>query len=132
MVILVIFDRDNTHSDPEKDQRGCYKLGDIVAVHEDDKHDGDLVANPVMPPWYLIKIPGVTVAQVQHAMESERSAVVLDEMGNPAVIRRRKFRLNINDIPAGARNTLLTDRYLEVTLTQARNYIRNKTTNESL
>lgn len=132
MAILVIIDRDNTHLDPTKDQRGCYKRGDIVAVHEDSAHDGDLVRNPIVAPWYLVKITGVTVAQVRRALEPERSAVVLDEDGLGIVIRRRRFRLNIADIPGGARNRLLTDRYLEVTLTQARNYVRDKITNEAL
>lgn len=127
MALFLIFDHDNTHADPVKDRRGCYKTGDIVEVLDDDKHDGDIVANPIMPPWYLIRVTGVTKAQVLHAMESERLSIDLD-----VVLTRRKFRLNAADIPAGARNRLLRDRYLEVSLTQARNYIRNKITGEAV
>lgn len=54
MAILLIYDHDNTHVDPLKDQRGCYKRGMIVEVLDDSKHDGDLVRNPIMPPWILV------------------------------------------------------------------------------
>ena len=129
MALLLIIDVDRNHSDSVEDRRGCYKRGDIVQVLDDSNHNGDLVANPIQPPWYLIKINGVTADQVRHAMEPERLAV--DPTGD-TVLMRRKFRLNVADIPAGARARLLADRYIEVSLTQARNYIRNKITNESL
>ncbi len=132
MAILAIIDRDNTNADPVKDQRGCYKRGDIVAVHDDSKHDGDLIRNPVVAPWYLVRVTGVTAEQVQHALDPELSAVAFDEDGRPLRIRRRKFRVNVADIPAGARAQLQANRYIEVTVQQARNFIRNKITNEPL
>lgn len=124
MAILVLIDRDATHENAEKDARGCYKRGDIVAVHEDSAHDGDLVRNPISAPWVLIKIAGVTKAQVERAIEPE-----FDADGQDAkIITRRKFRLNPADLPAGVRQTIARDRYYETTLAQVRNFIKNKRT----
>lgn len=128
MAILVLIDRDASHADPEKDQRGCYKRGDIVAVHEDDAHDGDLIKNPVQAPWYLIRVEGARKAQVERVLEPERTADTPDAR----VTRRRKFGLNPADLPAAARQALQRDRYLSVTLAQARSYIRNKVTRAGL
>lgn len=124
MAILVLITRDASHVDPEKDARGCYKTGDIVAVHDDSAHDGDLVRNPVQAPWVLIKVAGVTKAQVERAIEPE-----FDADGQDAkIITRRKFRLNPADLPAGVRQTIARDRYYETTLAQVRNFIKNKRT----
>lgn len=132
MALLVIIARDNHSPDPDQDARGCYKTGDIVAVHDDSKHDGDLTRNPVMPPWYLVRVTGVTAEQVRHALDPELSAVAFDEFGEPLRTRRRKFGVNVADIPAGARAQLQASRYIEVTVQQARNFIRNKITSEPL
>lgn len=127
MALFLIFDHDNTHADPVKDRRGCYKTGDIVEVLDDSKHDGDIVANPIAPPWYLIRVTGVTKEQVLHAMESEFNALDLS-----VVLTRRKFRLALASLPTSIRNRLLRDRFLEVSLAQARNYARNKITGEAV
>lgn len=126
MAIVVLLGRNNTHPDPEKDQRGCYKLGDIVAVHDDSRYtDGE----PIAAPWYLIRITGVTRAQIERLI-----APVLDSTDPEGlrVLRRRRWRLNPADLPSGARTTLQTTRFLSVTATQARNYIRDKLGLETL
>lgn len=129
MAILVLIDRDATHSDPTKDARGCYKLGDIVAVHEDSAHDGDLVKNPVVAPWYLIRVTGVSAARLRQAIEPEIDAT---DPEYRRILRRRAWRIEPADLPLAARRALQRDRYLAVTLTQARTYVRNKTTAEAL
>lgn len=123
MALFLIFDRDNTVSDPTADRRGCYKTGDIVEVFDDSRHDGNLVANPVVAPWYIIKVVGLDVALVRHAMASEYNALDPSQ-----VLTRRLYRLNISAMPTPLRNELLANRYLEVTLAQARSWIRNKVT----
>lgn len=122
MAILVLIDRDATHADPVKDERGCYKRGDIVAVHEDSAHDGDLERNPVSAPWVLIKVAGVTKAQAERVLEPDRESDAADARRRT----RRKWRLNPDDLPAGVRAALRRDRYFETTLAQVRNFIRNK------
>jgi hypothetical protein len=47
------------------------------------------------------------------------------------MLRRRKFNVEISSIPPSIRNKLLSDRYVSVTWTQVRNYIRNRMTNET-
>lgn len=124
MAILILIDRDATHENAEKDARGCYKRGDIVAVHEDSAHDGDLVRNPVSAPWVLIKVAGITKAQAERVLEPDMER---DEADGRR-LTRRKFRLNPADLPAGVRQTIARDRYYETTLAQVRNFIRNKRT----
>lgn len=124
MAILVLIDRDATNADPVKDARGCYKRGDIVAVHEDSAHDGDIVRNPVQAPWVLIKVAGITKAQAERVLEPDMER---DE-ADARTITRRKFRLNPADLPAGVRQTIARDRYYETTLAQVRNFIKNKRT----
>ena len=46
----------------------------------------------------------------------------------PVTLRRRKFNVEINNIPAVIKNKLMTDRYVEVTWAQVKNYIRNRMT----
>lgn len=129
MALLVLIDRDATHSDPVKSARGCYKRGDIVAVHEDSAHDGDLVKNPVVAPWYLIRVTGVSAARLRQAIEPEIDAT---DPEYRRILRRRAWRIEPADLPLAARRALQRDRYLAVTLTQARTYVRNKTTAEAL
>lgn len=124
MAILVLIDRDATNADPVKDARGCYKRGDIVAVHEDSAHDGDIVRNPVQAPWVLIKVAGITKAQAERVLEPDTERDEADARR----LTRRKFRLNPADLPAGVRQTIARDRYYETTLAQVRNFIRNKRT----
>lgn len=131
MALFLIYDRSNTHPDPTKDARGCYKLGDIVEVHDDSAHDGDIVTNPIMPPFYLVRITGVTKAQAEKYMLSYRDPATEGIPGvRPVTLRRRKHHVEIDNIPAGVKATLQADRYIEFTWAQVRNYVRNKMTGE--
>jgi len=124
MALFLIYDRNNTNPDPEKDQRGCYKRGMIVQVLDDTHHDGNLVANPIQPPWILVRVTGVTLNQVMKYMQPQ-----LADTPNPdgvyPVVRRRLYRVLVDTIPASIRNQLIANRYVEVTLSQVRNYIEN-------
>lgn len=124
MALFLIYDHDNTiPGDSVRDRRGCYKTGDIVEVFDDSRHDGNIVANPIAPPFYLVKVAGLDVELVRHAMASEYN--VLDPT---ETLTRRLYRLNISELPTQRRNELLANRYLEVTVAQARSWIRNKVT----
>ena len=121
MALLLVMAENHTHTDSEKEQRGCYKRGDIVAVYDDDKHDGDLVANPIQPPFVLIRVTGVTAAQVQQYIQPERDAQMRP-------VRRRLFRIRVDDLPAGVIAQLQANRYFETTAAAVRQFIRNKVT----
>ena len=226
MALFLIYGKNNTHADPEKDARGCYKIGDIVEILDDSKHDGDLVKNPVAPPFYLVRITGVTKEQAEKYMEphaeprpatmtwnrkrweeaqatgqyeefvsvpvegaisdrtetitklgtkteweenlkaeipepfyytpsvtKEMQEVVVVKDGPPAIfdyveltgvvsyvdltgdvpttIRRRLHNVEVSNIPSGIRNQLMADRYVSVSWSQVRNYIRNRMTNQT-
>lgn len=127
MALFLIMGVNHTHSDPEKDARGCYKLGDIVEVLDDSKHDGDLVKNPIAPPFYLVRITGVTKAQAEKYMRPYiQPGSEMTE--NPVTLRRRQFNVEVANIPSGIRDQLLTNRYVSVSWSQVRNYIRNRMT----
>lgn len=107
--------------DPIKDQRGCYKRGDIVDVRPDNfewgKEEG-------LPTFVKVKILGLAVSTVKQFMESE----VGDGFVIPleTVVRRRKWNVLVDNVPAQIKQTLLTTGEVTVTLTQVRNYIKNK------
>lgn len=124
MAILVIFGRNNTHSDPVKDQRGCWKLGDVVDVFEDDKP----VVRPPAPPFYIVKISGVTKTQVEKYLAPETRTVTVEGREETEIIRRRLYGISVADIPAAIRNQLQSNRYVEVSWAQIRQYVRNKLT----
>lgn len=123
MALLLVMGVNHTHADPIKDARGCYKRGDIVEVLEDSKHDGDLVRNPIAPPWFLVRITGVTKDQVEKYLEPEMDTVDLARR-----VRRRRFRLDADTIPLAIRTQLVANRYVEVTPAQIRDYLLNKQT----
>ena len=114
----------------EKAARGLYGLGDLVDVYDDDKHDGDVVRNPIAPPFVLIRVSGVTKAQVERYLEPEVEDRLVDGEVRRVVLRRRRFRIRVADLPTRVRQTLARDRYYETTLTALRTFIRNKVTNQ--
>lgn len=130
MALFLLYGKNNTHIDPEKDARGCYKLGDIVEVLDDSKHDGDLVKNPIAPPFYLVRITGVTKAQAEKYMAPyiDPATVGTD---SPVTLRRRLHNVEVASIPLAVRQKLQADRYVEFTWTQVRNFIRNRMTNQT-
>jgi hypothetical protein len=51
---------------------------------------------------------------------------------HPVTLRRRLHNVEVSNIPAGVRQTLLQDRYIEFTWAQVRDFIRNRMTNETV
>lgn len=130
MALFLIYGKNNTHADPFKQARGCYGIGDIVEVLDDSKHDGDLIKNPVMPPFYLVRITGVTKEQALKYMAPYIDPATAGTE-RPVTLRRRQFNVEVASIPSAIRNKLMTDRYVSVSWSQVRNYIRNRMTNET-
>ena len=133
MALLLVMGANKAHSDPLKDQRGSYKRGDIVDVYEDDRHDGDLVRNPIAPPFVLIRVNGVTAAQVRAYIEPQVTERIDPDQGFVReVVRRRLFRLRVDDLPLTVRQALVRDRYYETNAATVRRFIRNKVTNQDV
>ena len=127
MALLLVYGRNNSHADSVKDRRGCYKLGDIVQVLDEDAHDGDIVANPIAAPMLLIRVSGISSGRIRHVMRPEYAAITEDPFS--LVLTRRVFGFDLAALPQAARDLLQTDRYAEITRLQAKAYLRHKITN---
>ena len=98
MAKLLVYDKDNFHTDSEKEYRGCYKKGYIVEVHEDTKPH----VSPLQPPFLILQITDRTKAQVEQYMYQ------WDRVADYAVIARdvpldgwRLDLVTINPNPSG-------------------------------
>ena len=131
MAELLVMRQNKSHPDPTKDQRGCYKLGDVVVVKEDGHTWGkeEHPATSTTPMFFLVKIPGIPASRVEQFIESEYSTVD-PETGIAEVTRRRRWHIRANDVPLAIRNQLLSTGEVTVTWTQIRNYVQNKLTLE--
>jgi len=119
MADLLIMAVNRTHPDPIKDARGCYKRGDIVEVFE----HGKLQVPPANTPFVLVRVTGVTKAQADNYMVEHR------ELLKPFnLIKRRIYNIDWTLLPLSVINQLRDNRFIEVSLAQVKNYIRNKNT----
>ncbi len=127
MAIFLIRDRDATNPDSIKDQRGCYKRGYIVQVFEDDVK----CVIPPAPPFVIVKVTGLTKVQAEKYTQPETEVidVPIDERhpdGKETITtRRRAFQVLVDNLPVAFLTKLKTQRYVEVTFDQVRNYIKN-------
>lgn len=96
--ILVVKATDAVHPNPEKDRRGCYKRGMIVAVVSDRNGVSGVSA---LPTFAHLWIPLVAPEVLRKYAEEQRDLVFPEEP-----YRRRQWQLRWNDLPAGARNQL--------------------------
>lgn len=125
MAIFLIKDRDATHPDIAKDLRGCYKRGDIVEVFKDDKP----CVLPPAPPFWIVKVSGLTKAQALRFMAPEWSPII-GPNGERIMVTRRAWRLDMDLVPRTVLNTLAANRYYETTFSAVRTYVRNKLTGD--
>lgn len=126
MAELLIKAVDATHDDPEKDQRGCYKRGDIVVVRPDGWGWG---TQEVIPPasgglFVVVKITDVTPAQIRRWVKNNWS----DDIEGNSDTRRRRVRIDVHLLPVGVRNTLNNTGTYSTTWSAIRQYVRNKLT----
>lgn len=103
-----------THSDPEKDARGCYKRGDIVVSMPDGHEWG---REETLPTFVVVKVPGI---------DHERAAKYLESTDS----LRRKFRIRVDDVPPAILRQLRDTGETTVTWSQVRGFIRDKVTGQ--
>lgn len=143
MCEILFYARNNTHPDPEKDRRGCYKRGMPVQVQEDGHVWGRLESKqvwiaegrdpaqwPSQGKFAIVKIPGVPKGRALAFLDEQ----FVDDVGldyfrtvldlRPSRYRRRAWRLLVDNIPNNLRNQLLNNGEVTVTVTQVRNYLR--------
>lgn len=103
-----------THPDAVKDARGCYKQGDPVVVMPDGHAWG---AEERLPRFWLVKVPGATVAQLESYIAQLR-----DQNGD--TIRRRAW--GATKLTGSLRNQLNATGTVTVTLAQVQSVMERK------
>jgi len=121
--------RDASHPDPEKDRRGCYKRGDVVAVMPDG-HVWGAMEGP--PNFVHVDITGASLEVLQRLVEEQDD----DDDGNYLGVeddgvtrrrwRRRRFRINLDNLPLARRNELASRGQTTITRVSIRNHLRRK------
>lgn len=104
---------DATHSDPEKDARGCYKRGDIVVVMPDGHEWGKCEC---LPKFVIVKIPGLDHEQAKKYTEEHEG------------VARRKFRLLVDNVPPSIKKQLRNEGVVSVPWSQVKSFVQNKMT----
>jgi hypothetical protein len=131
MAEILIKAVDAHHPDPAVDERGCYKRGYPVVVMPDGHQWGSAEG---LPTFYVIKLPTVTVEQVQKYIDQWMDPLVPTE-----VKRRREWTVDVDLLPTDVLNTLVTTGTITVSFpgyngpsdiswNQARNRFRNMRT----
>lgn len=123
MAEFLVFLRTNTHPDPVKNQRGCYKRGDIVVVKPDGWPWG---SQETLPDFIRVKIPGLEVDTAEKYIRHEDDLLSLDALGNPKRLTRRRYRVRIDDVPAAIRSRALSTGEVTVTWDQIKGFVRHK------
>lgn len=97
MAELLVKAQTFTHPDPTQDA-GVYKIGDVVDVQADGYVWGALEG---LPRFWVFKLPGVTVEQVQK---------YIAEWENPdgTLTRRREWTIDINGFSQAVKDKLAT------------------------
>ena len=113
---------DAKHSDPAKNERGCYKRGDIVVVMPDGHQWG---SEEGLPRFVRVKIPGLDPETVKHIIEPHQDTTDPDPK-NWVMLARRKWRVLVDDVPQGIIDQLRDNGEVTVTVNQIRNFVKNK------
>lgn len=134
MAELLVKAVDATHSDPEKDARGCYKRGDIVGVAPNGWQWGakELKAPADGGKFVVIKITDVSRAQIINWVRNHWDCEIdgLDFVdGNH--VRRRRVRIDVDLVPLNVRQALNRTGQFTTTWAAIRQYVRNKQTNQT-
>jgi len=96
MAEFLIKASDNTHSDPIKDARGCYKKGDIVDVRPDGFRWG---REEGPPKFYIVKMPDLKVEDARKYMQPLFSQE-LNKEGWFDKLRRRQYQIDVTTLQA--------------------------------
>lgn len=103
MAEILVRAGNTVHSDPSKDQRGCYKRGMPVVVMPDGHPWG---AEEGLPKFVIVKIPLISVDRVQQ--------YIAPQVESGVVTRRRRWQIRWADLPAGAQTILQTTGVLTI------------------
>jgi len=126
MAEFLIKAADSTHPDPEKNDRGCYKRGDIVEVRPDGATYGRLEG---LPNFLKVKVTGLDYEKARTYMSQQVMGDISGETPDPSMMtKRRKYKLRVDDIPETLLSELTGKGEVTVTWKKVRKYFRNKAT----
>jgi len=112
MAELLIKAIDFVNPDPDEDKRGSYKRGDVVVVREDGAPWGakESLAPSSGGKFSIVKLAGETVASLtQFCLAETTSVFVADLNANADILDTcRRWRLNIDELPAGIITAMTT------------------------
>jgi hypothetical protein len=124
---LLIKARDASHDDPETDRRGCYKRGDVVTVQDDGHPWG---RKEGLPNFIILRIPGAARALAERLADEQddddSGTLLQDADGMRGRHRRRRWRIDIDDLPAAVRTALMTTGAAPITRVQIRTRLKRK------
>lgn len=127
MAELLIKARDAVNADAEKDRRGCYKRGDVVIV-QNDGHQWGAMEGP--PNFVVLRIPGAARALAERLTEEQddddAGTPLQDEQGQRRAFRRRRWRVDLDALPAAIRTALQTTGRASITRAQIRSRLKRK------
>ena len=133
MAEILVRAKNNTHSDPDIDRRGCYKRGYPVVIMPDGHQWGRLER---LPDFVVIKVPLVSQETIEKYIQPEK----IQDGSEMVVYRRRLWKIRVDDLPAAALQKLATEGELTIkakaaydgpfdyTWTQVKSYFRNQNT----
>ena len=120
MCQFLVYTNNNTHPDPVKNRRGCYKRGMAPVIYEDDHTWGreeskqvwiaeglDSAAWPGQGIVFIIKLP-LTPADILREICNDQT---VDDAGIDfgGTYRRRQCQLRVDSLPPPVRNAIARD-----------------------
>lgn len=109
MAELLIKATSASHADPEKDEAGCYKKGDIVGLQPDGHEWG---AKEGLPTFVRVKVPGLPVATILDRAEPWQRAIDYDVVAQNTALDGARFRLFVA-VPGAAKRFGITRQMVE-------------------
>ena len=89
MAQFLILNKNNTHSDPIKDDRSCYKRGDIVVV-KDDAHQWGSAEG--LPDFVLLKVPTIDYENAVDKMKGWEQTLDYSVIAHDPVLDRARLK----------------------------------------
>lgn len=93
-------------------------------MFEDDKP----CVLPPAPPFWIIKLTGITKTQALKYTEPVMEDVVENGVAIQKIVKRRRYAFPIGLLPKNIKEILEKERYFETTFSTAKSFIQNKVT----
>lgn len=127
MAKLLIKALDHVNPDSGEDRRGAYKRGDVVMVQDDGYVWGRLEGPPK---FFVLTVQNTgksIVKQLTEMQDDDDTGVpVLDAKGNPVVFRRRRWSIDLDNLPPGILTALQANGKASIPPGQLRSHVRRK------